>query len=354
MRTKNILSINSLQIAEIGILIPVYNQEMNIIKVLDNLMLNVKHRSDLVILDDCSSDNTVQIISDYIESNEIQFRTKFNKIKLIKNKKSYFETRCDYYGIEVLRNRFIIEIQSDMIITEPYFDDKMVQALSSHPDIFAISGRGTEQLFPVIKIYESSLGSDRSFSKNLWHHVVNRMFFQLKKFFKQFIKWNEIKLENSLNNENVKEVNFNDDSTFLLNGVAGRLGDLINNNQDAVSLSDHKIYLGQTIMRGPLIIDSKKYFELGGFNIDYFFQGFVDHELFVTAWLTKKYRVGYVPIGFLSPLSIGTGRKPRSLKTEISIFLNLFRIRKFKGRTLLSTASSLDENELPCPQIRIF
>ena len=107
-------------------------------------------------------------------------------------------------------------------------------------------------------------------------------------------------------------------------------------------------------MRGPLIIDSEKYFDLGEFDVKSFFQGFDDHELFLKAWLEKKYRVGYVPLGFSSPLIVGTARKPRSLKTEISIIFNLIRIRKSRKYTFLYSSIGIDMKNLPVSEIRQF
>lgn len=351
MRYKDIFCIDSAKTAEIGILIPVYNQDVNISRVLESLTLNVCYQSDLLIIDDCSTDDTVQEVIKYLKLNKTELVEKFNKILLIKNKKSYFETHCDYYGIEILRNRFVIEIQSDMIITEKFFDVKMVKALTAYQDVLAVSGRGTHQITPVMNIYRKSLGAEQSYSKSLMHHIINRIFYQVKRILRLVVRRKTLQI---VSNEAIEYFDIHNELTFLRTGEAGRLGDLINLEQNKINLSANKMYLGQTVMRGPLIIDSEKYFEVGGFNKDYFFQGFDDHELFLKAWLDKKYRVGYVPVGFSSPLSIGTGRKPRSLKSEISFFLNLLRIRYFRSATLLSLSTNLDESDFPTPQIRII
>ena len=58
-----------MQIKSLSIVIPVFNEEKTIIKVLDtvnsvSLINNIK--KEIIIVDDCSTDNSVKMIKDYI------------------------------------------------------------------------------------------------------------------------------------------------------------------------------------------------------------------------------------------------------------------------------------------------
>ena len=61
-----------MKISKLSILIPAYNEEKTIHLILDkvkevNLISNIQ--KEIIIVNDCSTDNTKQAIADYIENN---------------------------------------------------------------------------------------------------------------------------------------------------------------------------------------------------------------------------------------------------------------------------------------------
>ena len=62
-----------------SIVIPLFNEEENIISLLDEIYLELKNiqKYEIVLVNDCSTDNTLELISNY---------TKHKKIKIINNK----------------------------------------------------------------------------------------------------------------------------------------------------------------------------------------------------------------------------------------------------------------------------
>jgi hypothetical protein len=142
----------------------------------------------------------------------------------------------------------------------------------------------------------------------------------------------------------------NDLENFLVLGEAGRLGNQIEWNLDEKILSECYIYVGQTIMRGPLAIQRRKYLELGGFKTDAFFQAYDDHDFVLRGFFEKQYRVGFVPINFSSPISDGSARNVKSLLAEYEILKNIIRIRNERKKSLLYLldieASVLPKNEI--------
>jgi glycosyltransferase involved in cell wall biosynthesis len=64
----------------LSVVIPVYNEERTISNILDKLKtLNIDNiRLELVIINDCSTDNSVAVINDYIASNTELMSSFFN------------------------------------------------------------------------------------------------------------------------------------------------------------------------------------------------------------------------------------------------------------------------------------
>jgi len=124
---------------------------------------------------------------------------------------------------------------------------------------------------------------------------------------------------------------------FKASGEAGRLGSLISITEGIPS--DQKIWLSETVMRGPLFFRKKDYIYLSGFDTKSFFQGFDEHDLILRALLKIKKRAGYLPIGFSSPLEVGTTRKPRTFLNEVTILRKIIRIWRPRKRSALYKAS---------------
>jgi len=89
-------------------------------------------------------------------------------------------------------------------------------------------------------------------------------------------------------------------------------------------------------------------------DIHAFFQGFDEHELALRSFQKKKYRCGFYPIEFSSPLSDGTTRKKRKLIQALLIFFNTVRINKRQSKNFLSAGNyELTSNEI-IREIRTF
>lgn len=58
--------------AKISVAMTTYNGSKYIIKQLDSLKNQSRKIDELVICDDCSTDNTVELVNDYIKSNNLE------------------------------------------------------------------------------------------------------------------------------------------------------------------------------------------------------------------------------------------------------------------------------------------
>jgi glycosyltransferase involved in cell wall biosynthesis len=325
----------------LSVVIPVFNQELKIESVIQSLLLNLTVPSELIVIDDASTDQSLGLLRKVLP--RLVSISKFvTQARLFSFQTSAFETQCDCFGIENAAADYILELQADMYINEPGFDHKMIDAIRKYPDILMLSGRGTENIVPVQQEYSKGLGSDRgssgSFVLHIFARLLRRSYF-LGKLLSQFRAPN-VPQEKTYPHS-IESAIYPSQDIFEKTGEAGRLGDLIEKN---ILPSSACMWVGETVMRGPLLIDKKKYFEVGGFDRKRFFQGYDDHDLAIRAWDMLSYRSAYVPIGFDNPLDAGTTRKGRTLRQEVDIFKNLLRInKKWQNSSLYKAQDILSE-----------
>lgn len=342
----------------ISIVVPVFNQSQIIQANLASILKSTENFFELIIIDDGSTDTTTKEIKTFLDDlKDLAVSTKITEVSFYRFKRSVFETRCDDFGIRSATTNYVIEIQADMEVYEKGYDAKMLTALKSTEDILMISGRGTEPIEPIVAYYRNTLGSDRSVARSVSSHFFLRCLAQLKHrlklTFKLRLHITQItKVAPTSFSQNKFEI-FTE-KMFYQVGKAGRLGTLIEVLPTDAELKARKIWLGQTVMRGPLIIDREKYLKVNGLNVRLFFQGFDDHELSVRSYQLFDFRVGYVPIGFSSPLADGSTRRARSISSELQILQNLLRIRRRWKESTLYLYADESAKKLPPPEIRNF
>jgi glycosyltransferase involved in cell wall biosynthesis len=308
----------------VSIVVPLYNQEKQIANIIRNIFLNTSVTSEIILIDDASTDESLNVVLETLKNMDFN-SSNVKDYTVISSKRTLFETKCDALGISNSRGLYILEIQADMLITEYGFDRKMLNIVQQNPDIFAVSGRGIMTFAEIYENYEKTQGAEASISRSIVHSIYRRM--NAKK-----IPINN-KQENSTSDSNVL---FNpNQEEFLKMGNAGRLGRAIDLEMSHTALLDKFLYVGETVMRGPLFFEKARYESLGGFDSRSFFLGFDEHDLFLRARKEFGWKSAYVPIGFFSPLSNGSMRRKRSLKTKFNLWRNTKRVSRNRIKSAL-------------------
>lgn len=99
----------------ISIIIPCYNVEKYIEKCLDAIINESFKNYEIILIDDCSSDNTLKIIKDY--------EKKYEFIKIIKNKKNSGAGFSRNQALKIAKYDIISFIDSDDIIDSNYHEE---------------------------------------------------------------------------------------------------------------------------------------------------------------------------------------------------------------------------------------
>ena len=268
----------------VSFIVPVHNQEQIIANNLHLLKSHSLEVHEIVIIVDGCTDQTNARIESWITEGVLDNTTIGVTVATIQE--GVFETICDSIGARLSVGDYLIEVQADMSMTEPGFDRVLLAALSAAPELVAVSGRGAHTFSQLRGPVD--LGSLRILDK-----LFNRLFTAWARRVKSYTPSS---LEMHLSDQ------------------IGRVSSLI--DFPAAVTDRRRVYVHETVMRGPLAIARNDFEMLNGLDTQHFFLGNDDHDLAMRALTLHGRRVGYTPIGFDSPIEAGSTRTPRSPESK--------------------------------------
>lgn len=112
---------------KISIIIPVYNTEKYLKRCLNSIINQNFKEIEIIIINDCSTDNSLEIIKKYIEIEK--------RIILINKEKNEGLSAARNSGIEIAKGEYILHIDSDDWIEQNYFKDMYKFAIKNKADI---------------------------------------------------------------------------------------------------------------------------------------------------------------------------------------------------------------------------
>lgn len=267
----------------VDFVVPVFNQAEIIVRNLQSIVESSMLANCVVVVVDSSTDETLHRVMAWADGQSWR-SGQTRRVIVAATSEPVFETIADSVGIALTSARFIIEVQADMLVAQQAFDACLVGALEAQADLIAVSGRGTQPQI-LAPAWAQSRGS-----------VVSRLLEQFS------ARWERVRLKNASAYSPSR-------LSYWIGGRVGRLGDFI--DMPLKKPDRNLLYLGQTVMRGPLALRRSYFEELGGFDTARFFLGDDDHDLMLRAWHRRGYRCGYAPVGFSSPLADGSTRRER-------------------------------------------
>jgi hypothetical protein len=324
---------------EVGVVVPCHNPG----EILQNVMLdidqNISQRYKMVLIMDKCTPHEIRRINSFIVK-FVNQSEKLIELFVVKTRFNLFETRADNIGFSYLKeSNYIFEIQADILIKEKNFDAKYIEAFKLRKDLFAVSGRGIQN---YVNNYNPKLPMKIKTLVKKGLYIIKPDLDALKNEAKPKINYKTGKL-------------FLDPVEFIKQDIFGQYDNLIEceiSNFDAVN---RKLFIGESIFRGPICFDNEKLKTLGYLNEESHRLGNDDHEISLKAWVKHKWRVGYLPTKIESELTWGATRKKKKLLAKIS-FLNMkFSVYINRRKSFLYGASSLlSELDLPPKEILEF
>lgn len=99
----------------ISVIIPSYNTSQYIIKCLDSILNQTYKNLEIIVIDDCSTDDTVKIVNKYIK--------KHSNVKLLINENNSGAGFSRNRGIEIAKYDLISFIDSDDYVENNYHEE---------------------------------------------------------------------------------------------------------------------------------------------------------------------------------------------------------------------------------------
>ena len=117
----------------VSVIMPMYNPKENELRLAIESILNQTYQSfEFIIVDDCSTNNSVNIVNEYMEKNK--------KIILLHNEKNSGIEITLNSGIQKAKSDYIVRMDSDDIAYPNRIEEQMC-FLNEHPEFDFIGGR---------------------------------------------------------------------------------------------------------------------------------------------------------------------------------------------------------------------
>ena len=115
---------------QISVILPIYNGEMYLAEAIDSILSQTYHDFELIIINDCSSDRTPEILSTYTD----------DRIRIVNNPSNLKLSRSLNKGIELARGQLIARMDADDISLPERFE-KQIAFLERNPEIGVVGSQ---------------------------------------------------------------------------------------------------------------------------------------------------------------------------------------------------------------------
>lgn len=116
--------------AEISVLMPVFNAEATLREAIDSILSQTFNDFEFIIIDDCSTDKSLEIIQSY----------KDPRIRVVRHEKNLKLIRTLNEGISLAQGRFIARMDADDVSLPQRFEQQ-ISFLKRHPECSACGGQ---------------------------------------------------------------------------------------------------------------------------------------------------------------------------------------------------------------------
>ena len=116
---------------KVSVVIPIYNAEKYIGEAIEGILNQTYKDFELILVNDCSTDNTLEIMKEYAKKDE--------RIRILTNEKNLKVSKTANRGIQEAKGEYIVKQDADDW-SYPYRIEKQVEYMESHPQVVLSSG----------------------------------------------------------------------------------------------------------------------------------------------------------------------------------------------------------------------
>ena len=206
---------NEKKIPAVSIIVPMYNAEKYIGECLDSILAQTFKDYELLVVDDCSTDKSCEIVESYIQKFE-------NRLQLIKSEKN--SGGCPgtprNIGIDIAHGEYIIFVDSDDVITPTALEE-----------LYPIAKKFDADFLQCQKYYRASDETVTTDKKNLtevsegWSEFIDKPFLESENFAKRvedvgfhkifLVPWNRLFRRDFIIKNKIKFPDFRTGSDFF-------------------------------------------------------------------------------------------------------------------------------------------
>jgi len=263
--------------------IPVKNQVEIIADVIRSLLDNSEFSLVIGILFDNCDDQSFEKCKIFFENSFHNYEN-LNCVYLLESNGELFESTCENILLLLCKEKYFISLQADIFLDDKTFLRRGLMAFNKIPNLLGVSGRAVVPFRKISKIQKlcTKILRINSYIKNLL-------------------------LSSNKNRELGPYI-----------PRLGYFGDISNMPSIKMNYSANqlnRLYIGDAIIRGPVIWNSEFLHELNGFNDISYYLGRDDCDLCFRG-SKLGYVVGYIPSTSYSIPTWGTTRKPRTQEVD--------------------------------------
>lgn len=168
----------------ISVVIPVYNTSSYLARCIDSIFEQDLKDVELIFIDDCSTDNSFEVLNQCLKGRESE------NLTIVKNPKNLGSGETRNKGISLAKGDYVIFVDSDDYVTSDYFQ-VLKNAIESRPDIvvFDMTEIWTHKtVLKHVDLPDSPLESVELLLLNKMHNSLCNKMFKRSMFLKHDIR----------------------------------------------------------------------------------------------------------------------------------------------------------------------
>jgi glycosyltransferase involved in cell wall biosynthesis len=123
---------------EYSIVMPIHNQAAIIKRNLKSILKHTVMPYELILILDACEDETEENVMSFCRGARAFF---LQRITVVRSVTPLFEASCDNIGFRLAQGRYLLEIQADMLMTEPDYNLTLTKPFLKYNELIGVSGR---------------------------------------------------------------------------------------------------------------------------------------------------------------------------------------------------------------------
>lgn len=168
----------------ISVVIPVYNTSSYLARCIDSIFEQDLKDVELIFIDDCSTDNSFEVLNQCLKGRESE------NLTIVKNPKNLGSGETRNKGISLAKGDYVIFVDSDDYVTSDYFQ-VLKNAIESRPDIVVFDMTeiwSNKMVLKHVDLPDSPLESVELLLLNKMHNSLCNKMFKRSMFLKHGIR----------------------------------------------------------------------------------------------------------------------------------------------------------------------